>query len=363
MEAHYPLGPPLSEPPKVVYCMNFYEERMAQVKRCIERVRPFVDRCVLVYDDSVSKQSKEWLRQWACELYYRKWDNHFSKQRNEYLNHINEGEWVLVSDPDELHSETLLKDLHAIIENADRRGISILGINSRDITITLDGQENRATSTWFKQLLFKFEEGVRYVGCVHETLLPGVNGWRAADLDKRYYYEHFKKQAEIWERAARNFHCGGGGNNLKEKNPIWPEYREIILEVGGFRLEDWPRMREYLRKGSIAPGIKDFLIKYRNRNRIPDADTEIREYFRYYFEVLHPEENTEGWKSEPEEPPAGSWAEIRSYVEKCYLEILGRHADEKGKEIYTQHILNGRIKREDLPTILKESEEYKRKHG
>jgi len=351
------LGTPLPQP-KLVYCMSIYEERMPQVKQCIRRVRPYVDRGIIVVDDTLTEKSKKWLRTWGCEVHYRKWDNYFAKQRNEYLAHVNEGEWVLVSDPDELMGPPLCKDLKNIVSEADKRGINMLGINAHDITVELDGTKNEVVSTFFKNLLFKYEEGVRYVGVVHETLLPGVHGWRCYNLNPEYYYEHIKTKAEIWERAARNFHIAGGGNNLREKNPVWSEYR---LRVEKHGLGDWPTMREALRKGNIPAEIQGFLIKHRNRNVIPDADTEIREYFRWYFEVLHPEENIGKWKSEPEASPKDSWAEIRNYVEEQYMQVLGRHADEEGKQIYTDAIVSGKIKRDDLPNILRASPEYKEK--
>ena len=49
------------------------------------------------------------------------------------------------------------------------------------------------------------------------------------------------------------------------------------------------------------------------------------------------------------------------YVQKCYETILARSPDPDGKEHYTKSILTKYIKREDLPNILKASQEYKEK--
>jgi hypothetical protein len=344
-------------PPKIVYCMTFYEERMPQVKRCIEQVRPYVDRCVLVYDDTVTEESKKWLEQWNCELYYRKWDNHFSKQRNAYLEHVNEGEWVLVSDPDELFCMELLKDLHTICLEAEKRGINILGINAHDITIQLDGTITETVSDWFKQLLFKYEEGVRYVGCVHETLLPGVHGWRPANLDRRYYYEHVKSMVEIKERGARNVFCGGGGNNVKDRNPMYVELHKWADKHG---IKEWPALREYIRKGNIDPELLEIIIKHRNDSGW-DWENESRDFF-LWLKAIHPD-LLKDYESTPQPPSKGSPPEVMAYVEEQYLKILGRNADDVGKQAYTKQILEGKIKREDLPKILMGSQEYRTKHG
>jgi len=350
----------VKEPPKVTYCMAIYEERMAQVKQCIERVRPFVDRCIIVIDDTVTDENKKWLTQWGCEIHYRKWDNHFSKQRNAYLEPMKEGDWCLVSDPDELFSESLMFDLKTILFEAEKAGINSLCINAHDITTQLDGEVTTTVSNWFKQLLFKYEEGVRYVGIVHETLLPGIQGWRPVNLMEQYYYEHFKSIVEIKERGARNVFCGGGGNNVKERNPVYIELHEIADRQG---IKDWPTLRNFLRNPlnkHLWREFKEVAIKHRNDSGW-DYENESRDLF-LWLKAIHPEEFRE-WESTPQPPSLGSPPEIMAYIEEQYLKILGRNADDYGKQAYTDAILRGTIKREDLPNILQNSKEYKDKHG
>ena len=357
-------GTSSTEPPKIVYVMNIYEERMPQVKTCIKRVRPHVDRCIIVVDDSVTRKSKNWLRKYNCEIHYRKWDNHFSKQRNAYLDPLKEGEWVLVSDPDELHSETLVKNLRKICAEADKQGINMLGINSHDLTIHPDNSQTNVVSNWFKNLLFKFEEGVRYVGCVHETLLQGIHGWRPANLDKKYYYEHIKSYVEVKERGARNVFCGGGGNNVLDRNPMYVELHTVTDKYGA---KDWPTLRDFLRmpfkhrkETEWWTKIKEIAIKHRNDSGW-DWENESRDLF-LWLKAIHPDEFKD-WESSPQPPSKGSPAEVMSYVEEQYLKVLGRNADDVGKQSYTQAILQGQIKREDLLGILKNSDEYKTKVG
>lgn len=51
--------------------------------------------------------------------------------------------------------------------------------------------------------------------------------------------------------------------------------------------------------------------------------------------------------------------EVIMYVENCYLQVLKRPVDPQGKDHYVTSILQGDIKTEDLPNILKQSREYK----
>jgi len=360
-----PFQNPSPSPVKIVYCMTFYGERVAQVAKCLKRVVLYVNRCVLVHDGTPKASQIDQLYKLSnrkAEFVYRKWDDRFAKQRNAYLDHVEEGEWVIVSDPDELFSLSFVTDIRTILMDAEKQGINSLLINTHDVIKELDGKTTRNVSNRFKQLIFKYEEGVRYVGSVHETLLPGIHGWRSANLDPRYYYEHHKTMLDIKESGARNVFCGGGGNNVKERNPLYVQWQAWaiahIFALGG--VADWPHMRDYIRKGHIDEDLKQFFIDHRNDSGW-DYENESRDPFTWYS-ILFPEE-MKGWESKPEPPSKGSPSEVMAYVEQQYLQILGRKADDKGKQLYTDSILVGNIKREQLPEMLKNSEEYKQKHG
>ena len=51
--------------------------------------------------------------------------------------------------------------------------------------------------------------------------------------------------------------------------------------------------------------------------------------------------------------------ELETFVEDCYVAILGRPADDKGLKNYTQLINEGKIRKDQLQSILRSSEEYK----
>jgi len=55
----------------------------------------------------------------------------------------------------------------------------------------------------------------------------------------------------------------------------------------------------------------------------------------------------------------GSDEELDYYVETCYLNILGRGADDLGRKNYVDLIKSGRMKRQELPIELRSSDEYK----
>ena len=364
---------------QITYWVMGYGEREDQMEECIVRVRPYVDRVVIVHDGTISKKFSQWAKdEMECELFYRRWDDNFSANRNHATNQVKSG-WMLWSDPDELFCEAFLKALPAIIEASDNGNkYNCCRINSHDIEYNLEGEKQCDNkSNWYKQLFVKYYPGIKWTGTPHEQL---HGPWKSIQLPDEFYYEHTKTHKEICERAARNFSIGGGGNN--EKTPKWRELREILKNHGLDEL-NWPKIRQYYRKGKIKQDIKDWLVGHRNDNDRPNVDCEIRDFFTWYFVYLHPDENTGNWKSNPKQKQQEretkkedkKTPEVRSldyltrvfelgdYVDRMYLGVLGRHADAGGKANYVLHLLAGSLKQEDIPKTLAESDEYKDKYG
>jgi len=350
----------------IVACIGVYGERVDQAIVGIKRLRPYVDRYVVIVDESVTEEQKQKLKDLGCEVYFHPWEDSTVKMRNQYLQKVQTDDWVIVHDPDEYFNEQFCRDVRKICEEAEREGVDLLLINSHDILYQPDGTKSETASTFFKNLIFKKRLGTHYEGVgqakvLHETLIiPNMRGVKKLDPNK-YWYEHVKYWHEVWERAARNVFIAGGGNNAGEKNPSWKPLKEICESLG---IKTWPQLREYMRKGNVDMRLKEWM--WENRFEGFDYDHEEMEMGRWYFEYLHPEEakfpDGRVWKPVLEVDP-NSPAGIMKYVEKCYLEVLGRHADQEGKEAYTKAILEGRIRKEDLPDILRRSREYIEKEG
>ena len=367
------------EPPFVIAYQCTYEERFEQTLEGIKRMHPYVDAIVIVHDGSLSTEHMDFLANDypKVHLFYKPWVDDFPNYRNEALKRAAEiakeknalaNLWVLVSDPDEVFCEEFLKDTHSIAERSGGGTIfNMCKINSRDKWIYPDHVEE-IQSTFYKDLFFKYEKVVRYVGVgkrlvdgkevlggmVHETLSPPIMGWKPIFLPEKYFYTHSKTHQEITERAARNFWINGGGNN--ELTDDWKELRKIA-KPAGFP-EDWTHAREAFRRGNVPQVIKDWLVRHRSDNDRPNVDVEMRDFFTWYFVYLHPEENTGNWKSEPKEPPRGTVGELERYIRQTYREILGRDADDSGLSNYVSLISNGVITREQLKEVLMNSDEY-----
>jgi len=345
-------------------CISSCNERLHYLLTCIDSANKYkqFDRIILIINetefDKLTKINEKKLLQRNCEIYKRHWNDDMPAMRNAYLDKTQNGDWIVVADDDEHFCDVFALEIKSIIKWANKQNKNLLLINSHDSTIQENGKVVTNKSTFYKNLIFKKYQNTKYQGVgneqkVHEVLRLGVKT-NIAQLNDKYYYTHVKYYWEIWERATRNVFIGGGGNNVGKTNIEWVKLRLICDKLD---ILTWHQFRNYLKQGKITKDLKKWIIK--NRTLGFDYENEMTDIFRYYFIYLHPEENKAGLKVKKMKDQK---AIAMKNVEDIFLEILGRHADTKGKIIYTNMILNNQITYDLLRKTLMKSAEYKQKH-
>jgi len=273
---------------KLTYCIMTMN-RLYDTMKAIERVKPHVDRVVIV-DGGSNDDSLLTLRNYeGVELYIHPWEDNFSKQRTNYLRHAGEDnggtDWILVSDPDELFSEEALKNMRKEIENAG--AYNMLGFESNSITMKGPKIVHHGHDKYWKSLLFKWNEGIHYVGNPHETLIIN-GGHRVKNLPYRYY--HIKQEGATWHRGCRNAFIGGGGDNVGERQKFWRPFLELVKSKTG--IETWNEFDKYMIIGNIDEDIKKSFLEFKNETGYAGA-SEWREFYKTYYRCYHPEEEPE----------------------------------------------------------------------
>ncbi|MEM2355183.1 MAG: DUF4214 domain-containing protein [Candidatus Bathyarchaeia archaeon] len=216
-------------------------------------------------------------------------------------------------------------------------------------------------STYYKLLIFKIccdqlrYEGIGVEKRVHETWGCPIHPWVPAHLPPNLTYTHVKPCIKTWRNSARNVFIAGGGNNLGDRVPLWVELRAICNALG---INSWREFEAYLKKGNVDVLLKKFLVKCLDAPRT-DWGVEYREASLYYW-ALHPNEITPEILHKIKNPPKATVEEETEwYVVSMYRQILGREPDDAGRMHYTQALLMGEITREQLPAILMASDEYR----
>lgn len=343
--------------------ISVYGDMVDQALVGIKRLRPYVDRYVVIVDESVTEEQKKKLTDAGCEVYFHPFEDDFGKFYNQGIEKCQIDDWIISHDPDEWFNEQFCHDIRQICNDAENSGADSLSINCHYVYYEQQGNRRETVEAHWKELVFRNRSGTRFNGKkLHVCLqIPTNKRRRVRIAQDKYWWDHVKYWHEVWERAGRNLWICGGGNDIGVQNPSWMPLREICNSLG---LDTWSKTRAYLRRGNIDQRFKNWFLENNYRGR--DYEEEEMEFGRWYFEFLHSEEATfpDGrvWKPILE-MTQGSSSEVMAYVEKCYLEVLGRNADQDGKEHYTQEIVAEHLKREDLPNIFRQSKEYKEIFG
>jgi glycosyltransferase involved in cell wall biosynthesis len=270
------------------------QNRINNLKRNIPKVVDYVDRIVIVDGYSVDG-SKEWLESYSPKIFVtqRQWDDSFANQYNEYLKHIGEG-WVLLCDDDELPSEQLLKCMRDVVKNSDHGRIySCVEFKCHPIETDNNGVivNDNGPVDYYRQIFYLYQPEMKYKIDLHQCLVGYKNG-RMIRRQETYY--HIKSDEDSYRNACRNWWIAGvwlSGATEGYKPEEWYELRDLVLKV-------YPEVKVFgdfnaiMVRGNMNQEIKDYLYKTKDTPDEPPQRmmNELRAYWKYYFEKLHPEE-------------------------------------------------------------------------
>jgi len=273
----------------IVYCM-MAQNRLLEVKHCIDLVEPYVDKIVIV-DGGSTDDSIFYLRnREGVNMFIHPWKDNFSEQRNNYINRAREvigsdDFWILLSDPDEWFDHEALGNLYNIQDRAEQVGCNIVTFQCLSATLKGDKRVWESLDNYWKGLFFKYIPGIKYVGNPHETLLiPGGQ----KPMQTSFIYQHVKQENIIWHRGLRNMYIGGGGPNLGDKNAKWLALKGIVEDVYGRDLS-WREFETEMIRGNLDPRLKSWLYMAKDEKDY-DGSSEMREAYKTYFRIYHPEE-------------------------------------------------------------------------
>lgn len=277
----------------ITFC-QMTQNRLSETKYCVERYLPYVDQVIIVDGGSID-DSIFYFRNWAekepkIKFFLHPWKDNFCEQRNNYLKHVPNNTWTLVSDPDEWFEQSLLEKLPELIQQAEQSKKDMIGFQCRSVSLKGPSRVWENLDNYRKRLLFKKYPNTHYIGNPHE----GLANHPHQIMDTSYIYEHVKQENVIWHRGARNMFAGGGGPNLGARNPRWINLRQICTELG---LHTWHQMDAYLLKGNVDERIKKMFFEFKDLNGW-DGSSEHREFYKLYFRIYHPEEEPAEFKSQ-----------------------------------------------------------------
>ena len=280
-------------PEKITLCCAT-QNHLHKVEHLVHRTIDYVDAAVFVDGYSVDG-TKEFLEMYSpkIKVVQRKWDDSFARQYNRFVQEIQEG-WMLILDDDEIPSEEMLKSLRDIVRDADGGRIydcvefkcHPIEIDKSNVIVNDNGPVN-----YYRQLLHRYAPGMKYVIDLHQNLV-GHKYRRFKRVDYTYY--HIKTDEDGYRNACRNWWIDGvwlTGASSGYRPPEWYELRDVVKKAYP-NVEVFGDFNAVMVAGNMNQEVKDYLYKIKD---IPDEQpsrlfNELRSYWKYYFDKLHPEE-------------------------------------------------------------------------
>jgi len=283
---------------ELYYC-QMTQNRLHETKECINVMTGHVDHLVIVdggsLDESIIYLRNAEKHNPKLQFHLHPWEDNFPKQRNRYLSYVPSENWVVVSDPDEVFSSEACAQFRVLAAEAERDGLAKfdgVAFRANDITLQGDKVSNDSASTFHKPLMFYRYSDTQYdeKQKPHEELIR-TSGAKYRWREVPYTYKHIKQDMAIWPRGARNFFVGGGGPNLGAKNPTWMPFRQLVFLKT--RIQSWTAFHQYMIRGNIDQAIKLWMVDHRHESGY-DGASEVREVYKTYFRLYHPEEEPQG---------------------------------------------------------------------
>lgn len=281
---------------KIIFC-QMTQNRLDETRACVERVLPYVDKVVILDGGSID-DTIFYFRNWAMEepkleFSVIPWNDKFYEQRTNYLRIADgiaePGDYILVSDPDEMFDIELLEKLPKIANAMEKHGANVGCFQSRSVTMRGNKRVHENLDDYWKHLFYRWEPGMYYIGNPHETLvIPS----KFKVVNFGLVYEHVKQENVTWHRGARNFVVWGVGRNPLHdpdqiKMKVWLGLKE--LRERNNLPDKWHAFDLYLMRGNVHTELKEWMINHRNVDNFEFA-SEAREIYKLYFRIYNPEE-------------------------------------------------------------------------
>jgi len=270
------------------------QDRLPNIKRNFPVVLPYVDRAVVV--DGFSKDgSYEYLCSLGSKVkvVQNAWNDSFADQYNVYLEQL-KGGWVLLCDDDEVPSGGMLKVLRELVkasENGTKFGI--VQFRANDISYeegNWAGRLDNGPCEYYRSIFFKYYPDMFYSIDLHQAL----QGMRGPAVQCKEHYYHIKSTRDEFRNACRNYFIAGewpgGGRTDGIRTAEWYEMKELLAKYHP-EVKLFSDFNSLLVAGMVCPEVEEWIRKNRDTRKGIDGESagELRAYYRYYFQILHPE--------------------------------------------------------------------------
>ncbi len=180
----------------------------AFLEGCLSSLRGHVDEIVVV-DTGSTDNTLAIAGRFDCNVLHQPWRNNFSTARNYAIDNAS-GDWVLYIDADERLSCENNVSLHSLLPGQDTTGLRVKF-------------RPRSDTTYYDELrLFRRDKRIRFVGSMHESIVPSVTA--ASEADNNLIARQYGIAID---------HLGYDGDQMHKHLRNVPLLRQAIIENPG----------------------------------------------------------------------------------------------------------------------------------
>lgn len=265
----------------IALCIMGYHNGLSMILESINVVKGFVNE-INIQGDDFTDEDIEKLKISGAKIYVEPWNDNFSDYKNKCCGRATT-EWLMILDHDEVPTPEMAKEIRNIIKSSDKgNNYDMVSFNVIDIK-TLNGKIISEIKSEGGKPLLHWNIPNPYYGNPHIWLKTNYYPWK--EIRSNVAYKHIKEEGCELERSVRNVFMGGGGNNSKEKNPLWTNLRKVCDNLN---IKTWNQFNEHLKKGDINRKILDIIVEL---SEMEWKDDELKDILKYYL-MLHPEEKS-----------------------------------------------------------------------
>ncbi|MFN4151320.1 MAG: glycosyltransferase, partial [Candidatus Sericytochromatia bacterium] len=147
---------------KLTACLIVKNEELF-IQRCIESLLRVSDEIIITDTGSIDKTKDICSNYPQVKVFDYEWDDNYSNPRNDGLKYAT-GDWILFVGADEVLSDELVKNLPGLLSNQyDNNTVFCFNV--------LNPSPNGITTSYFRQALFKNNQGIKFFRPIHEQLI------------------------------------------------------------------------------------------------------------------------------------------------------------------------------------------------
>jgi tetratricopeptide (TPR) repeat protein len=232
-------------PPRISAAMIVRDEEKV-LGDCLRSIRDHVDEIVIT-DTGSTDRSREIAGEFGARVLEQRWQDDFSAARNHSLDAAT-GDWILYIDADERLDAPRRNMLRRTIAGHPGKAAFLMRLQPRV-----------GFSTYLEARLFRRDPRIRFAGCIHERVWPGIEAVCEAD------------NLSVGRSAARLIHVGYEGDLRHKHNRNLPLLQRAVTEDPE-RVYCWWHLGDTLaalgRRAEAEAALKTAIIVAK-RTRIP----------------------------------------------------------------------------------------------